>query len=276
MPGPAVASQLEILRPNHQRGPFRCAVLDFDGTLSLIRANWQGIMIPLMVEVLARAVPAASRAELETIVTEFVVRLTGQPTIVQMQALVDEMLRRSARPLAATDYLAQYQAELLAAAGARVAAIESGRDDPDRHMVPGARGLVEALAARGLHLVIASGTEWAHVVRETEILNLTNYFGDRIHGPVNDDPTFTKLAVFQRLLVEENLRGEEVVIIGDGTAEVLAAREIGALAIGVASDEVARDGRLNPLKAQHLRAAGADLLVADYRDLPALLSAAGL
>jgi hypothetical protein len=49
----AEPSQPEIVRSDHPRGPFRCVVFDFDGTLSLLRGNWQGLMIPRMVEILA-------------------------------------------------------------------------------------------------------------------------------------------------------------------------------------------------------------------------------
>ena len=33
---------------------IRHAVLDFDGTLSLIRDGWQNVMVPMMVEILDR------------------------------------------------------------------------------------------------------------------------------------------------------------------------------------------------------------------------------
>ena len=38
---------LEVMRPMGARRSFRYAVFDFDGTLSLIREGWQGIMIPV-------------------------------------------------------------------------------------------------------------------------------------------------------------------------------------------------------------------------------------
>lgn len=269
-------SPLEVLNPRHHRGPFRGAVLDFDGTLSLIRANWQGIMIPMMVEILVESGATDPRPALEVIVTEFVVRLTGQPTIVQMQALADEVGRRGGPANKAYDYLNQYHDRLLAEAHARIAAVQTGRASPDDHMVPGARRLVQELAARELLLVIASGTEHSHVVAETEVLQLTPFFGSRIHGPVNDDPKFAKQQVFEQLLAGHGWRGEELIIVGDGTAEIRAAKAIGALAIGVASDEVARDGRHNPLKYEHLVAAGADMIVADYRNLDELLRQVGL
>jgi len=41
--------------------------------------------------------------------------------------------------------------------------------------------------------------------------------------------------------------------------------------VGVASDEVHRSGRINPLKREHLLRAGADVIVPDYRNLVPLL-----
>src|SRR4051812_6402712 len=71
---------LEVINPDYLRGPFRCAVFDFDGTLSLVRGNWQGLMVPMMVEALAATGTGQSQSELTAIVEEFVTRLTGQPT----------------------------------------------------------------------------------------------------------------------------------------------------------------------------------------------------
>jgi len=38
---------IEIIRPARGR-KFTCALLDFDGTLSLIRQGWQDVMIPMI------------------------------------------------------------------------------------------------------------------------------------------------------------------------------------------------------------------------------------
>ena len=98
MPEPAGPSHCEIISPLHPRGPFRCAVFDFDGTLSLLRGNWQGLMVPPMVEILAATNSGESRERLTAIVEEFVTRLTGQPTIVQMRALAVEVTKRGQQP----------------------------------------------------------------------------------------------------------------------------------------------------------------------------------
>ena len=42
----------EILNPHVRRGPFRAALFDFDGTLSLIREGWPRVMVGMMVETL--------------------------------------------------------------------------------------------------------------------------------------------------------------------------------------------------------------------------------
>src|SRR5580765_7251195 len=98
----------EIVNPSYVRGPFRCAVFDFDGTLSLLRGNWQGLMVPMMVEALAATGRGESLAELTTIVEEFVTRLTGQPTMQQMLALADEVVQRGGPRPDPEAYLAVY------------------------------------------------------------------------------------------------------------------------------------------------------------------------
>jgi phosphoglycolate phosphatase-like HAD superfamily hydrolase len=267
----ASPGQVQILPDHRPRGPFRCVVFDFDGTLSLLRADWQGLMIPLMVKVLAATGSAENTGDLTAQMTDLVTRTTGRPTIVQMQALADEVRRRGCSPADPLVYLAQYQDQLLARTGSRIAKLKSGAAGDDEMLVPGTRRLVEHLRQQGQHLVIASGTELADVKSETANLGLAEHFGERIHGPVNNDPNFTKQRVLEVLIAEHQWRGAELVCIGDGTAEMQAARAVGALAIGVASDEVHRSGSLNPLKYEHLAAAGAHAIIPDYQDLPSVL-----
>lgn len=268
----AARDPLEIIHPDHPRGPFRCAVFDFDGTLSLLRADWQGLMIPLMVEALAGTGTAESAADLRTFVTELVTRTTGRPTIVQMQGLADEVRRRGKIPRDPLEYLALYHELLMAQTSGRIEAVRAGVATAAEMMVPGSLPLITELERRGMMLVISSGTELAHVRYETDVLGLAAVFGERIFGPIDNDPTFSKLHVVERLVMDHGFRGSEIVCIGDGTAEMQAARAVGALALGVASDEVERSGRINPLKREHLLRAGAHVIVPDYRSLSAILN----
>lgn len=262
---------LEIVNPAYVRGPFRCAVFDFDGTLSLLRGNWQGLMVPMMVEALAAIKTGESADELTALVEEFVTRLTGQPTMQQMYALADEIEKRGQPRPDATMYFHRYMDMLISRTKARIAEIKSVSKSTDDFLVPGSRPLVERLAKEGLLLVIASGTELVEVRRESEILNIDQYFGDRVFGPVNNDPQFSKERVLRQLMEKHGLRGEEIVAIGDGPAEIRAIKAVGGLAVGVASDEVNRDGSINGLKREHLLRAGADVIISDYRDLSTVL-----
>jgi len=91
-------TQIEILKESIPRGPKKCALFDFDGTLSLIRSGWQGVMIPMMVEILLQQPLAESREEIEEVVTDFVDRLTGKQTIYQMIQLCEEVAGRETAP----------------------------------------------------------------------------------------------------------------------------------------------------------------------------------
>jgi phosphoglycolate phosphatase len=262
---------LEIVNTEHPRGPFRCVAFDFDGTLSLLRGNWQGLMVPMMVRELAATNSGESQHELTDLVEEFVTRLTGQPTLRQMEALADEVCRRGCPRPDPAAHLARYLDQLLSRTAERIAAVESGKVPIEQMLVPGTLPLVEHLAGRDMLLVIASGTLLADVERESQVLRLDRHFASRVHGPVANDAVFSKEAVLRQLMREHGLAGHEIVAIGDGPAEMLAAKAVGGLALGVASDEVAMSGRVNRLKREHLLRAGADLIVPDYRQLDALL-----
>jgi phosphoglycolate phosphatase-like HAD superfamily hydrolase len=263
---------LEIVNPDHPRGPFRCAVFDFDGTLSLLRGNWQGLMVPMMVETLLATGSGEGREALTSLVEEFVTRLTGQPTLVQMQALAEEVVKRGRPRPDPQAYLARYLDQLISRTEARIEAVQTNKTPIDELLVPGALALVERLHASGWVLAIASGTELAHVVREASVLRIDRYFTPRIFGPVTNHSEFSKEGVLCQLMAERGLAGEEIVAIGDGPAEMLAVKAVGGLALGIASDEVSRSGRVNPLKREHLLRAGADVIVPDYRDLTSILA----
>jgi phosphoglycolate phosphatase len=263
--------QLEIVNANYCRGPFRCAVFDFDGTLSLLRGDWQGLMVPMMVETLVATGTGESQANLTALVEEFVTRLTGQPTMQQMLALADEVAKRGKPRPDPNAHLAAYLDRLLSRTGARISDVQTGRTTSDQMLVTGGRPLLDHLQNRGWILAIASGTEMSHVRRESRVLQIDHYFGPRIFGPVNNDPQFSKERTLRRLMNDHGLAASEIVAIGDGPAEIVAIKAVGGLAIGVASDEVHGDGRMNQLKREHLLRAGADIIIPDYRGLPKIL-----
>jgi phosphoglycolate phosphatase-like HAD superfamily hydrolase len=256
--------EIEILNPQIPRGHFRSVLLDFDGTLSLIREGWQQVMIPMMVDVLRQTGTTESADELSTAVEEFVMRLNGRQTIYQMIQLAEEVRRRGGQPLEPLQYKHRYHDLLLQRIAGRLAALVSGTAAAADWTVPGSHALLENLRRRGLTLYLASGTDVQFVRHEAALLHLTPYFGDHIYGALDQYQNFSKKMVIDRILRDHGLHGEELLGFGDGFVEIEEIKGVGGVAVAVASDEVNRRG-VNPWKRERLIRAGADLVIPDYR-----------
>lgn len=258
---------IEILRPNPTPGQVRHAVFDFDGTLSLLRAGWQAVMADLMVEVLRATPQAESEAQLYAQTIHPVHVVAGQPTLVQMQWLVDEVVRRAGRPLTAEAYKQAYLARLKQRIRHR-ANLEAGRVPSEAFRVPGALEFVSTLVARGVICHIASGTDETAVREEAALLGFAPFIA-KIRG-ARDDGSDAKRELIQHLTAEHHLSPGELAVFGDGRAEMEYARSAGGLAIGLATTEDERPG-VDEHKRLRLIAAGADVILPDFKP-PALLN----
>jgi phosphoglycolate phosphatase len=261
---------LEIIRDSVPRGHIRYALFDFDGTLSLIRAGWQDVMVPQMVEWLMATPDHESEADLGEVVTGYVTRLTGKQTIYQMMQLAEEVKKRGGEPLEPVAYKYQYLDRLWERIKHRVAGLESGELAPDDLMVPGARVFLDALAARGVCCYLASGTDEPYVLSEASALRITPYFAG-IYGAKDDYKSFSKKMLIERIIVEQRLAGPQFAGFGDGFVEIEDTKHVGGIAVGVASDEITRTG-IDGWKRNRLIDAGADLIVPDFREHTALAS----
>lgn len=254
---------IEIINPYIERGHIRHALFDFDGTVSLIREGWQGVMIPMMVEVLLETPTHESEEELVAVVTEFVDRLTGKQTIYQMIQLCEEVRQRGGEPLDPLEYKWMYLDRLWERIKGRMAGLQSGEIEPQEMMVPGAVPMLEALRARGVSCYLASGTDEVYVLDEAAALGLSSYFAG-IYGALDDYQNYSKKMVIERILNENRLSGPEFVTFGDGYVEIEDTKAVGGIAVGVASNEATRSG-VNEWKRRRLIQAGADIIIPDFR-----------
>ena len=245
-------------------------MFDFDGTLSLIRAGWQDVMVPMMVDVLAELGTGESREELTRLVRDFVDELTGKQTIFQMIRLAEEVRKRGGTPKDPLDYKREYLDRLMERIRHRREGLAAGSVAPDDLMVPGARGLLESLRERQLDLYLASGTDEQYVHEEAALLHVTDYFTGGIYGALDDYKRFSKAMVIRTILETRHLGGQELVCFGDGFEEIENTKEVGGVAVGVASEERRREG-IDQWKRQRLIRAGADLIIPDYRQHRSLL-----
>lgn len=264
-------SQIEIINPDLPRGRVRSALFDFDGTLSLIREGWQGVMIPMMVEVLQALDTGESEAELTALVTDFVTRLTGKQTVYQMIELAEQVKRRGGAPLDPLAYKWQYLERLWARIEHRVAGLKAGEIAPEDMLVPGSCDILERLKARGVACYLASGTDEVYVKDEAAALGLVPYFDAHIYGAQDDYRNFSKAMVIDRIIKAHDLSGPELVAFGDGYVEIENTKAVGGIAVGVATNEAARAG-IDEWKRGRLIEAGADIIVPDFREAARLLA----
>jgi len=257
-------SSIEVINPNIERGCMKHALFDFDGTISLIREGWQRVMIPMMVDILAELDRGETREELTGIVTEFVDRLTGKQTIYQMMQLAEEVRKRGGHPREPLEYKHQYLDLLWERIEHRVAGLREGTIDPEDMRVPGSMAIVQALKQRSVKMYLASGTDRPYVMDEAEAVEMTPYF-QGIYGALDDYESFSKAMVIEMIIEENDLHGPELVGFGDGYVEIENVKEVGGVAVGLATDEARRQG-VNDWKRNRLITAGADLIIPDFTE----------
>ena len=265
-------SGVEVLNPRVRRGPFRAALFDFDGTLSLIREGWPRVMVGMMTGRLRALGLAPERdEELWGLVERFVMALNGHPTAVQMARFADEIDARGGTPEAPAVYLRDFLDRLMAVVGGRWDVLSSGRAAPAEWVVPNAHAVLANLARRGVPLYLASGTDLAAVRHEAGLLGVAMPFGRHLYAPADNDPTFTKGQVVDDIVRTHRLRPGELLGFGDGVAECYEVKRAGGVMVGLASVEHGQTG-VEPGKRARLAAAGADLIIPDYREQEALIA----
>ncbi|MBM4075357.1 MAG: HAD family hydrolase [Planctomycetes bacterium] len=264
------SSRVEIIRPVNLKEAPRFAVFDFDGTLSLVREGWPEIMIPMMVEELAKTGTKESEAELHKLAYRFVMELTGKQTIYQMIRLVEEITKRGGNPKEPVYYKNRYHDLLMEKIESRRESLRSGTADPRSMLVPGSFEVLDQLKRRGVEVFLASGTDERYVREECELLKVDHYFGPHIYGAQDDYKSFSKQMVIERILRENKVDGKYLIGFGDGYVEIDNIKGAGGTAIAVASNEAQRDGSIDEWKRERLIGVGADIVIADYQEIETL------
>ena len=201
-----------------------------------------------------------------------IMRLNGKQTIYQMMQLAQRIQERGRQPQEPLWYKTEYLRRLHERIGSRLESIRAGRLCRDDFLVYGARGLLENLRRRGLHLYLASGTDEIFVKQEAELLDISRYFSKHIYGAQDNYKTFSKKMVIERILRENSILGNQLLAFGDGYVEIENTKQVGGLAIAVASDEAHNgSGRIDDWKRKRLLGVGADVVIPDYRDSKSLL-----
>ena len=267
-------SSIEIVRqPNP--GSVTHALFDLDGTLSMLRDGWQDFMVPMMVEALEECDTDESPAQLEALVKDFVDQLTGKQTIYQMIRLAEEVDKRGGAPDEPLEYKARYYEKLQEAVARRKGRIRSGEVPVERFLVPGSIEVLKDLNRRGVKCYLASGTDEPLVQEDCELLGIAEHLSGGIFGAQEKHHTFSKAMVIERILQTYDLKGPELLVVGDGYVEIENGVDVGATTFGVHTHENNRY-HMNARKRDRLIAAGAHFLAPDLENARQLLDRLGI
>lgn len=263
---------IRIINDSIDRGHIKHAIFDFDGTVSILREGWEKIMEPVMIESICGDHPPTE--EIIASVRKYIDETTGIQTIYQMQGLVELIKKFGLVPehriLDAWGYKEIYNDRLMVPVQRRIAEIHTGQKTVLDYTLRGALDFCKELHDRGVVMYLASGTDQEDVRNEAAQVTAAQYFMGGIWGAIRNLEEYSKDKVIKDILRRHNLHGTELVVFGDGPVEIRNAKENGAIAVGVASDEVRGHG-WNESKIRRLANAGCDILIADFSESDALL-----
>ena len=259
-------------------GNIKHVVFDHDGTISTQREGWESIMEPVMTKaILGNHYEKADVVLYDNVrnrVSEFIDMSTGIQTIVQMEGLVKMVDEFNLVPKEAIldkfGYKEIYNNGLMEMVNEKMAKLNSGQLTVNDFTVKGAVGFLNALKDRGVKLYLASGTDKDDVINEAESLGYADLFDGGIYGSMGDISKYSKKMVIERIISDNKLKGNELMVIGDGPVEIKECRKSDGIAIGIASDEIRRYG-LNQKKRTRLIKSGAQIIIPDFSQADQLL-----
>lgn len=270
-------TDIEIVEEIPQNLEIQNVILDHDGTISTLREGWEIVMHEVMLEFICGS-------KLKELLTEefnrisdkcvtFIDETTGIQTIVQMQGLrelvIEEGFIAESDVKTAVEYKAIYLERLMVSVNDRIKKFQNGERNIYDFTMQGATTMLKAFNEKGLTLFLASGTDEDDVVIEANSLGYGDSFNGGIRGSKGNEIGDAKKIVINRIIEEGNCEGENLMVVGDGPVEIIEGRKVGALCIGVASDEIRRHGT-NYSKRTRLIKAGAHIIIPDFSQLPQL------
>ena len=271
-------SEIELCWQSIPEARIKHAVFDHDGTVSTLRQGWEQVMAPVMMRaILGEKYKTADENlynQVRNRVLDYIDKSTGIQTIIQMEALVEMVKEFGLVPgdeiLDRVGYKKIYNDALMEVVNNRIEKFRRGELDIHDYTIKGVLEFLEALERRGVKLYLASGTDIEDVIAESKTLGYAGLFDGGIYGSVGDIARDSKKMVVEKIMTENNLRGPELAVFGDGPVEIRECRKRDGIAVGVATDEIRRHG-LNPEKRARLVKAGAHIIIPDFSQQDRLL-----
>lgn len=246
-----------IILEQHKKQKITAAVFDFDGTLSTLRCGWEKVMEPMMIEYISGG---RLTEEIAAEVRNYIDRSTGIQTILQMKWLAERVQKAGLSPLDPWEYKAEYNRRLMENVQKKRQRAANG--ERESFLMKGCDAFLQQLCSRGIKLYAASGTDEADVQAEAAVLGIDGYF-EEIAGAKPFSENCSKEETLRRLMGSGS---EGLLVVGDGPVEIRLGREVGALTLGIAGDELERCG-FNAAKKKRLTDAGAHAMIDCFENI---------
>ena len=142
--------------------------------------------------------------------------------------------------------------------------LNEAKTNPDKYIVPGSMEFMKYLRDRGLKNYFVTGAvveKGMGMHTEVETLGYKIGMGEVVEDIIGSTWTekLPKDMIMKKLLNELGAKGSEVLVVGDGRAEISAAYEMGAVAISRLPKSAAYQRKL------HCKL-GTNIIIADYLD----------
>jgi phosphoglycolate phosphatase-like HAD superfamily hydrolase len=180
-----------------------------------------------------------------------------------MMELARQVELRGGKPLEPLAYKRMYHDKLMANIEYRRQDLRRGAVSPEKYLVPGAREFLESLRNRGLKLYCASGTDEVYTREEACLLDVQQYFAGGIYGAQDDYKSFSKEILIQRMISGLECKGDELLGFGDGFVEIKNVKEVGGIAVGLATAEPECQV-VDEWKRQRLVSVGVDFIIPNF------------
>ncbi len=264
----------EIIHPARKK-TFRFALFDFDGTVSLIRANWREVMLPYFTDVLQKTAPDRDRQELEQRAAAIVDGLTGKQTIFQCIELDREVQLLGGEHTDPEIYKQGFLDRMEERVAMCRKGLSNGTLRKEDWLVPGVENWIRTLEHQGIRCCLVSGTDEDHVRVEARLLGVDQLFSGGVFGAKPEQRGGVKEELLSGLIRSGKVDGKTVLCFGDGPSELKAAKEVEGYAVGVAFDEKRRCAT-DMRKRDLLLKAGADMIIPDFTDSETLMKLLGI
>jgi phosphoglycolate phosphatase-like HAD superfamily hydrolase len=262
----------------------KAILFDNDGTLIDLRRAWQEIMTPMYAGILVGfSEPKMDYKHAETLILDMIAGSIGKPTLCQCAGLAYLCMNSvdggyKGESIDPRVFKTVYNYGLQDMVQRRY-----HNNTPDQLRIAGSLQLVAEIDALNLEhgIYVASGTDDKPTRDSLHKLEFSPYISDdHIIGAGGSGKSklkpweCAKEIIIDRMIHEYSIPGECLAVIGDGPVEIKRGKEVGALSIGVASNEYCKrypDRFTSISKRAYLIRAGADVIVEPPYNIKAIL-----